>query len=345
MRRFTSLVLIIPVFILLGCADRNAPVTPSGEPELVLVGEVKTPGLALDLFVCGDSLFVADDMIGATIWNISDIHHPQLVYTYKTASRVKHLAWAPLNRILFTIQTDWIVGYQFKPDTIQEMFNPMEIGTFAIHIYELSIDTVIVAITDPMEGHYVYRTYPSDDTLDFPYWVKSGTALKSIRGSHRGFYMDIEDSTEYLANDQLGLKIARIKVVGGYELTPISSIDTYGEAYDVTLNGDKTHAIVADYAGGIQIFNVTDKTNPRWVGSLIPDKAADVDKVYAVGDTVYFIDRYDGLFAADIRDPEHPVLIGCYPAPAPTGLYVRQDHTIILTDEDRGILIFTWSNP
>ena len=345
MRIFTSLVFFLSVLVMVGCADRNSPVTPHREAELVLVGEVQTPGLASDLFVYGDSLFVADDIVGVTIWDISNIRNPGLVYTFETSSRAKHLCWAPLNRILLTIETSWIAGYQFKPDTIQMMFDAQEMGATAIRVYEMSIDTIVVGFTDPTEGHRVYRTHPSDDSLDAGFWVKSGAVLKSILGAHRGFYMDVDDSTEYLANGQLGLQIARLKVRNGYELSLIGSIDTYGEACDVTLNGDKTHAIVADFAGGIQIFNVTDKTNPRWVGSLIPDKVADAEKVFAVGDTVYFTDKYDGLFAADIRDPQNPVLIGRFAVPAPTGLYVRQDHTIILTDEDRGILIFVWSNP
>ncbi len=338
------LIFLLTALILAGCAKRNDPVSPQ-PAELILLSETQTPGIALDLCVVGDSLFVADDRFGATIWDISDPRNPVLLDTFKTFSGVKHLAYAELNRILFLVKTEIIHGYQFKPDTIQMVFSPYEVGVNEIQIYELSLDTIIVGITDATEGYRIYKTYPDDDSLSGGFWVYSSEHVRNIHGAHRGFYMDIEDSYSYLANGQLGFQIARTEVVGNFNLTLTGSIDTYGEARDVALNGAKTHAVVADYVGGIQIFDViTDKSNPIWVGELIIERVSDVEEVAAVGDTVYFTDKYDGLFAADISNPEAPVLIAEYYVPAPTGIHVLEDHTIILTDRDKGILVFNWLN-
>ena len=338
--------ILITALILAGCAKRNDPVSPQpAGPEFILLSETQTPGIALDLCVVGDSLFVADDRFGATIWNISDPRNPVILDTFETVSSVKHLAYAELNKILFLVLTDIIYGYQFKPDTTRLMFSPHEVGVNEIQIYELSLDTVIIGISDAAEGHRVYKTHPPSDTSSGGFWEDTGDVLKNIRGAHRGFYMDIEDSYNYLANGQLGFQIARVQVVGGFSLEVVGNHDTYGEAQDVTLNGAKTHAIVADYAGGIQIFDIiTDKRNPIWVGELMIEKVSDVEEVAAVGDTVYFTDRYDGLFAADISNPEAPELIAEYFVPAPTGICVLEDHTVIITDSDKGILIFQLSN-
>ncbi|MCF7810181.1 hypothetical protein K9N50_04240, partial [bacterium] len=62
------------------------------------------------------------------------------------------------------------------------------------------------------------------------------------------------------------------------------------------------------------------------------------------GDTAYFLDKYDGVFAVDISQPEEPVLIAKYNLPAPSGIVIREDNTVFVSDLDLGLIVLEWVN-
>lgn len=349
LRLATALILFSAIVLLFGCAKRAdnpyIPPEPKPEPVLTLISETQTPGWAKDVFLSGDTLFVADNRQGITIWDVSDLNSPSILDKILTATPTKHITYSALNEMVFAIEETRTTAYSMDSLIVDEpkpLINPQEMGTVAIEIHDIDVDTVILCTTEPGEGFRVYRTYPDPECV-FGFW--STLDLMNRRGDYHGLHLEIDNARAYLANGQFGLDIVEVDVNLPITITLISNIDTYGSAMDIDLTDDNKYAVVADYTGGIRIIDITDETDPVLVGSLIPEKAGDVENVEVVGDTAYFTDKYDGIFAADISDPAEPIQIGHYNAPAPNNIFVREDHTIFVADEDRGILILNWQIP
>ncbi len=349
MNRLTGFILILIIVMIAGCAQRtdNPPVGPTVY-QLRLVSETQTPGWAKDLYVHGDTVFLADDDYGVTIWDIGDIESPLLINTIKTLSNALHITYGELSRMLFIAGRKGTYGYSIdslatQREDIHPLLSLSEQGVSSIEVYDLTVDTLILAVTDPGEALMVYKAFRWPDTSEEHGFWNSDNYKKLHDLGYSGLYMDIpENHLIYTAKGQLGLDIIEITYENVLNLTVQGSIDTYGSARDVTLNRDKTHAIVADYNGCIQIINVEEKSNPKFTGELRIKDVADVETIKAIGDTVYFIDKYDGLFVVDVSEPTAPVLIAEYDAPAPTGLFVLEDHTVFIADQDLGMIILKW---
>lgn len=325
-----------------GCTEEQTPTSSNGDKHgLDLVSISQTPGWAEDITVFSDTAFVADDEQGISIWDISDVTSPQFIKQIKTWNNVTQIEYASINRMLFTIEgikSQYICGYTFS-DTIQIIFQHYELGATGLSVYQEVIDTLIIAMSIPGQEFLIGKAVHEPEWggwLDYNY--------ARLYGAYRACFLDMVSDYAYLALGQFGFDIIQFDLDDFHEpqITHLSNVDTPGSAFDVTLNGSKTHAIVADYQSGIRIIDITDKTNPVIVGNLLPEGVDKAEKITAAGDTVYFIDRYNGVFAADISQPDDPIIIGYYQSPAPKGLFVREDHTIFLADETLGIVILSW---
>ncbi|NQT35543.1 hypothetical protein HQ587_10170 [bacterium] len=349
MNRLTGFILTIIIVMIAGCAQRtdNPPVGPTVY-QLRLVSETQTPGWAKDLYVHEDMVFLADDDYGVTIWDIEDIESPYLITTIQTNTNAMHITYSEQSRMLFIAGRNGTYGYSIDSLTTQgeDIYDLMflsEYGVSAIEVYDLTEDLIILAVTDPWEVLSVYKAFRWPITsVDAGFWNSDNNEFLRDLG-YSGLYMDIPNNLMYMAKGQLGLDIVEINYESVLNLNVLGSIDTYGSARDVTLNRDKSHAIVADYNGCIQIIDIkTDESNPVVTGELRIKDVADVETIVAIGDTVYFIDKFDGLFVVDVSELAAPVLIAEYDAPAPTGLFVLEDHTVFIADQDLGLIILKW---
>ena len=329
-----------------GCTQENdnMPVGPTVY-QLRLVSETQTPGWAKDLYVHGDTVFLADDDYGVTFWNIADIESPFYINRMVTFSDALYITYSPPNRMLFIGGLRGTYGYKIDSIATQgEDIIPnmalQEYGLTSLEVFDLEGDTVLVGITDPWEALRVYKAFCDTSYYYYGYWNSEN--MINLRGRYYGLHMDIDKNRIYGAQGQLGLDIIEINYDNDLDLTVLGSIDTYGSARDVTLNRDKTHAIVADYYGCIQIIDITEESHPVFTGELRIKDVADVESIVAIGDTVYFIDKFDGLFVVDVSEPDAPVLIAEYDAPSPTGLFVLEDHTVFLADQILGLIILKW---
>ena len=344
MNRLTGLLLILIIIIIAGCAQRNPPAGPTVY-QLRLVSETQTPGWAKDLHVHGDTVFLADDDYGVTFWNIVDIESPLYIGRMVTFSDALYITYSPPSRMLFLGGLRGTDGYAIdslstQGEGILPLLQLQEIGLTSIEVFDLEGDTVLLGVTDPWEALRVYKAFRDTSIAYDGNW--NSFNMINLKGRYYGMHMDIPENLIYGAQGQLGLAIIKITYENSLNLEVLGSIDTYGSARDVTLNREKSHAIVADYNGCIQIIDVTNKSNPVFTSELRIRNVADVERIEAIGDTVYFIDKFDGLFVVDVSVPTAPVLIAEYDAPAPTGLFVLEDHTVFLSDQDLGLIILKW---
>jgi len=326
---------LLSVWLLIGCASPNAPRIV--ETELVLISQTSTNGWAQDVWLYGDTAFVAEDEQGVTIWDITDLSDPRLIDTLRTSARVNMVEYAPVNDIVFVVEdvnNAGVAGYPLS--TRRRDFNIGSTGVFDFRIVHDVQDTFIVVYTD-VSDRYVRFVVEANDAAHG--WGESRSGTFGAFAAFRGF--DIRDELIYLAHGQLGLQMVRVDYTSA-TITPLGSVDTPGSARDASLNEDGTHVVVADFQSGIQIIDVTNPDSLRIVGSFLPDRGDRVFKVEVVGDRAYFLDEHNGLYVADITEPDSPRLIAYYQASEPTGIVVRDDHTIFLTDEDLGLIILRW---
>ncbi len=108
---------------------------------------------------------------------------------------------------------------------------------------------------------------------------------------------------------------------------PIYS-DTPGFAYGVAVSGN--YAYVADHAGGLQIIDVTTKTNPTLASSYDTDGYAWNIALAASGGRVYVADGFAGLLTldvGDVSDPDAPIAV-------PNGSYAAEDQVLDVAVSD-----------
>ncbi len=141
----------------------------------------------------------------------------------------------------------------------------------------------------------------------------------------------------YLAVDKVGLHIIDLFVPGDAE--SIGSYDTEGFSRGVDVQGD--YCYLADWHWGLQIFDVSDPTNPVRLSTLQFPGADDCEKVKVIGNKAAVMDLYDGIFAVDVSDPSNPVEMFNFNTITPTDIEVTEDY-IFVVDVDAGLIIVSW---
>jgi DNA-binding beta-propeller fold protein YncE len=94
--------------------------------------------------------------------------------------------------------------------------------------------------------------------------------------------------------------------ISGFSPTPLSFVTIPGFANDVAVNGN--FAYVAAGASGLQIVNVTDRTQPAIVASVT--LSGNANGVTVVGNMVFVAAGSGGLYSVDVSNPLAPVVKG-----------------------------------
>ncbi|MFH0766133.1 MAG: hypothetical protein V2A61_06910 [Calditrichota bacterium] len=329
------------VLFLIGCAERKTPQYIDIQNTLTVVSQTQTNGWAADVWVHGNHAFIADGEQGLTIWDVSDLAHPHLTDTIQTTSDVEIIKYGPVNDMLLLYKDAPAGGITaYNATTKHRLFSMGSGAITGFDIIEQAQDTVIILMLDDTDGWRIsHQYYNSARSL----WMED---ISGIYWPERGSIRDVRLDGNYIyaAHNQIGLDILEFTEIdlGSYGLNVVGSVNTPGACSAVTLNAAKTHAVVADYQAGVQVIDITNKTNPRIVGEVRPTGVDRAYKACAAGDTVYVVDQYDGIFAVDVSVPASPRLIARYVTPRPVGIFVRPDHTIFVADENAGLIILGW---
>ncbi len=330
------------MFVIVGCADRSEPVGPSStDGALTLISETQTPGWAEDVWIDGSRAFIADGEQGVSIYDISNPASPVFIESQPTAGSAVKVAYAPMTNLLLVNETSGQGGITYYNFSTGARINTVfDVGVDGFAFYEVSPDTIIICEVDRIEGFKVYTIFYDSQYNEWD--DRSLRGVLPIGGTLRG--LDFEHNVAYLANNQRGLTIVSINYTPlTNEVAVLGNVDTPGGARDVVLNAAKTHAIVADYQAGIAIVDVTDKSAPVLVSSLLAEDRIDrVIQIAAVGDTVYYIDQYTAIYAADVSNPANPVHLGKYLLSNPINMFVTPDHQVYIADEDLGMIVLGW---
>jgi hypothetical protein len=343
--RHTYLILLIALVI--GCAERNVPVQVSNNDTFKLISQTETPGWAKDVWIEGTTAYIADDEVGVSVFDVTSIDSPKFVASFPLwgihdKARAVQYANNDGHKLLLVVGQSGGLNY-YDPDTYEYIGNFGSGGISDLFVIEVATDSLHIGIADYIGDGFGIRKmgWGWDPFLEYYRWISTYKFLSPRVSSYRGVFVD--DTTAYLAHGQAGFDIVTVDYTFPDSTIKLQgNLGTPGNAYDVTMNRDRTHAIVADYQGGILIVDVNDSSAPAIVASLLPDRVDQVVKVEAAGDTIYFIDQHNAIFAADISVPSDPILLGSYKTPEPTSIFIGEDQTIYLTDDDLGFIILQW---
>lgn len=121
-----------------------------------------------------------------------------------------------------------------------------------------------------------------------------------------------------------------------------STIATAGSARDVQVVG--ALAYVADGAGGLRIFDLSDPANPAPLGDVPPLAGGTARAVEVTGTRAYVANGAPGVQIVDVADPALPVEIGSFD-PAGVTSIARAQGDIVYTASTGGVDVWDVSDP
>lgn len=346
MNPYRSFALIIVLISIMGCASPNGPSIP-GNPQyaIQLISQTTTRGLARDVWVTGDTAYVADDEYGVTMWDVSNLQRPVMVDSMQTLARVFAIAHSPVTGLIMTQEATNLGGVRiYNAATKRSLYDHGGMGSNAFRFIEVSHDTLLLAESES-DGECQFLKFFKDNTDNYNWSSDLHGAYLFNEGVVRSLELDpdIDSNYVYFAHSQSGITILQVdysRIGFGFSGTVLGRIDTPGMARDLVLSRDRNHLFVADNQSGLQVIDVSNKTRPRIVGASQPPNVNDVLTVRALGDTAIFIEQYRGIYAVDCYNPSSPRYFGSYDTPDPQGIFIREsDRTIFLADLDLGLLI------
>ncbi len=324
-------------------SDPTAPAAVGAWPREP--GEVQTANgvYAANVAVTGDHAYIADQLGGMSVVDVSDPSNPEQVGTYTMPGGAADVAIAG--------SFAYVAGRQgLQIVDLSDTAAPVPAGSYQVPSWpnrvEVEGDLAYVASgrglrivdvsipADPVQvGSYdPPREIQNLTTLDGYALVTDGDCAGVQCGGHLllvdttdpafaipagsldlspGFAVaaSTQGSYAYLAARQDGLRVVDLSSPD----TPreVSALHIPGFAMDVTVHGN--HAFVAARGGGLRVIDISDPTTPREVGFHLPP-----DETWTVavsGRLAYVGDRTFGLRVVDISDPTAPFEIGALDMP------------------------------
>ena len=299
-----------------------------------LISSINTVGIAQDVFIRGDTAYVADGQADLTILNVMDKHNPFII------------------RNIDTIADDFAKGVYVAPaDTFPFVF----VADMDAHVQVINIaDTIFPEYNSFAQQNIedIHGTYISDtlyifaarskgvSPANFSYWriiydpFPTNIAQiysMDLPADANGIFADSRYS--YIADGVAGLIIVDHSII--LDPVQISSLDLTGSALSVWVEGD--YAYVAADRAGIFAVDVTDRYNPL-IATQINTSGRTKD-VHVVGNYAFIADGSGGLKVIDISVPGSAYFVAAYNTPYAYGLWADADY-IYLCDRDEGLMIF-----
>ena len=231
--------------VLISCAKLNEP---SHKTEVLKTEYIyQTEGYAMDLFVTDTNLYIAEDQVGFSIYDLNS--DSLLTHFYGDIENARLISAVEQDSTLF----------------VYDVYG----SPAAIMVYDISnpkspvLKPNITGQTSGIEEFYCIPTntdgidiiWTHDNKLQYGFYqdLWLGSFSFSLPNAVKGF--DYDSTYYYIAGDERGLYIVD-RVSGDL----ISNIDTGGKARSVKLIGNFVY--IAAREAGLQVINVSDINNP-----------------------------------------------------------------------------------
>lgn len=299
-----------------------------------LISSINTVGTAQDVFVRGDTAYVADGQADLTIIDVADKNSPFMI------------------KNIDTIADDFAKGVYVAPaDTFPFVF----VADMDAHVQVINIaDTIFPEYTSFAQQNIedIHGIYISDTLYIFA--ARSRGVSAANFSYHRIIYdpfptnitqvysMDLPADANGIFSDAqytfIADGVAGLIIVDHSDIlnpVQISSLDLTGSALSIWVEGD--YAYVAADRAGIFVVDVTDRHNPLLATQI--NTSGRARDVHIVGDYAYIADGASGLKVIDASVPDSAHVIARYDTPYAQGVWADSDF-VFLCDRDEGLMIF-----
>jgi hypothetical protein len=297
--------------------DVDSPATPT------LTGKYDMTGMPIDLVLSGDYCYLAVDGSGLQSININNPSNPTIIDSYGPLGRAREL--------------DKQGNYVYLAD-----------GDSGVHIIDVSNPehlTLLGTCHAPLSAASI------SVRGDYAYISDEATGLKVINISQptNPYLVSQYNITESNSLD--------LEVLGDYVFVAIRGMPSGGRflilnvdnplnpqyAAEIATSGlticiavDSNYAYLGE-SSGIQIFDISDKTNPFWVGEYTG--AYHPRDMYLGGNYLYAVEHTIGLQVLDISNPSDLRLVGSYDLPG-SGMGIAVAGEYIYTANCYSMMVF-----
>jgi hypothetical protein len=297
------------------------------------VSAVSTLGTAQDVFVRGDTAYVADGQSDLTIVDITSKNSPSIIRNIDTITDdfAKGVYVAPADTFPFVYVADMDAHVQVinPADTLLPLystFGEQNIEDLAgIYISDtLYVVTVRSKGVSPANFSYYRITYE-------PFTTSVQISSTDLHADGNGVFAGVQYS--YIAGGVAGLLIVDHSDITNPVV--ISELDLAGSALSVCAADDYVY-VAADRAG-VFVIDVSDRYNPQVAAQI--NTSGRTKDIHASGDYAYIADGSGGLKVIDISIPDSSHFVAAFSTPYAYGLWADDDY-IYLCDRDEGLMIF-----
>lgn len=303
---------------------------------IVHLSNINTIGTSQDVFVRGDTAYVADSQADLTIVDITNRSSPFIIKNIDTIDDdfAKGVYVAPTDtfpyafvadmdghvQVINTADTTFLFNFTFGSQNIEDLAGLYISDTLYIFTVRSrsGFNNSGLAIQQ-----IIYRTYPELGPLivnpvDMPADAKGVTANSNFA---------------YVACDIAGLVIVDISVISDPVIASI--LDLTGVSLSVYI--DSTYAYIAADRSGLFVVDISDPFNPVAVSQV--NTSGRTKDVHVSGDYAFIADGSGGLKVINISVPDSAYFVAAYDTPYAYGIWADESY-IYLCDRDESLMIF-----
>ncbi len=321
--------------------DISEPSNPTFVSQMLLGGNERK------ISISGNYLYVANDIYGLQLIDVSDLENPELIEIYETENKAVGVDVYYNYVFVTTAWIDDVSGDDFCEVLIYEISNPgslEQIGQLSA-FFSLPITDVFV------NENHIFTTYGGSRLIQGYNILFGGVAVFEMDDiSNPQLIADYQihelgfnavfanDNYAYVSNSVGGLQIFNIQYLGSIFLE--SEYPTPGYARDISVIDN--YAFIADGNYGIQVFDVTDSQSPALIANY--QDGNHVTKFDIINDFVYTSSNTT-IRIIDVSEPTNAFLTGSYHTPYEIQhVYVSGNYAAV-SMENSGLQIVNIEDP
>ncbi len=351
---------LLVILTLTGCGKRSTPANPTESTFFEAIGETGTRGLALDIDLEGDRIYVAEKTAGIGVYDASDPTNITLIERFPVNGRAEIIDAIPeLGCMIAHINAGFDDNQIYFLDDffdgevtfhgsggVSEILSVMirdsvRSQNLPMPTVEADVARILFADASSEDGIQVVHVWLDSADYGEPefemIYSKEERLNLTLSGKSCSGVAAIEDfNTIAVSYLDLGVAFGNIsKEVEEQDGEWYSDVDTPGEARGLTY--EDNHVFVADGIGGLAVINVTDIFNPELVATWKIDGLDHAIAVFVRNDRLILIDQFDGAYFLDVMDPANPVFIDVYEVREPTSAVFVEDQIVIISSLEEGL--------